>query len=101
MYITGTDLPSRWALGFSQPNLVRDSLKDLQVGDAFKLSRVHYRIRAFGLDVPLSLPFPEMVKELRGLFPTDAQGLEHFFRSIEEMILNPHQRSAISGLRIS
>ena len=84
-------------LGFSQPNLVRDSLKDLQVGDAFKLSRVHYRIRAFGLDIPLSLPFPEMVKELRGLFPTDAQGLEHFFRSIEEMILNPHQRSAISA----
>ena len=48
-------------LGFSQPDLVRDSLKDLQVGDAFELSRVHYRIRAFGLDIPLSLPFPEIV----------------------------------------
>ena len=84
-------------LGFSQPDLVRDSLKDLQVGNAFELSRVHYRIRAFGLDIPLSLPFPEIVKELGDLFPTDAQGVEHFFRSIEEMILNPHRGSAISA----
>jgi len=84
-------------LGFSESGLVQDFLKNLRVGDAIRLSRVHYRIRAFGLDIPLSLPFPEMVKELGGLFPTDAQGVEQFFRSIEEIILKPNQRSGISA----
>ena len=67
-------------LGFSEPGLVQDSLMDLRVGNAIRLSRVHYRIRAFGLNIPLSLPFPEMVKELGGLFPTDAQGVKQFFK---------------------
>jgi ferredoxin--NADP+ reductase len=84
-------------LGFSEPGLVQDSLKDLRVGDGIRLSRVHYRIRAFGLDIPLSLPFPEMVKELGGLFLTEAQGVEQFFKSIEEMISKPNQRSGISA----
>jgi phytoene dehydrogenase-like protein len=50
-------------LGFSHPGLVQNAFKDLQVGNNIKLLRVHYRIRAFNLDLPLSLPFPEMVKE--------------------------------------
>ena len=61
-------------LGFSEPDSFEILLMDLQVGDAFELSRVHYRIRAFGLDIPLSLPFPEMVKELGGLFPDRRTG---------------------------
>jgi len=92
----GFDFPMG-PLGFSQPGLVRDSLKDLRVGDAIRLSRVHYRIRAFGLDIPLSLPFPEMVEELGGLFPAEAQGVQRFFKSIEEMILKPNQESGISA----
>ncbi len=51
-------------LGFSHPILVQNTLKDLGVGDDLKFSRVHYRIRAFGLDLSLSLPFSDMVKEL-------------------------------------
>jgi len=84
-------------LGFSKPGLVQDSLMDLQVRNAIRLSRVHYRIRAFELNIPLSLPLPEMVKELGGLFPTDAQGVEQFFKTIEEMILRPNQRSGIAA----
>jgi len=73
-------------LGFSHPGLVQNTLKDLGVGEDFKLSRVHYRIRAFGLDLPLSLPFADMVKELSKLFPADAKGVKHFFEDMNELI---------------
>ena len=84
-------------LGFSNPTLVQDILKELVQGNDLEFSRVHYRIRAFNLDLPLSLPFSEMVKELGGLFPTDAQGVEKFFKSIEEMILKQNQEPGISA----
>jgi phytoene dehydrogenase-like protein len=73
-------------LGFSHPILVQNTLKDLEVGEDFKFSRVHYRIRAFGLDLFLSLPFAEMVKELSKLFPADAEGVKHFFEDMNELI---------------
>src|SRR5512136_2129935 len=60
-------------LGFSHPGLVQNTLKDLGVGEDLKFSRVHYRMRAFGLDLPLSLHFPELVRELGKSFPTDTQ----------------------------
>ena len=62
-------------LGFSHPGLVRSILKDLEVGDGLSLRRVHYRIRAFDCDVPLSLPPAEMVKELAERFPSDARAV--------------------------
>jgi phytoene dehydrogenase-like protein len=42
-------------LGFSHPGLAQNTLKDLGVGEDLKFSRVHYRIRAFGLDLPLPI----------------------------------------------
>jgi len=73
-------------LGFSHPILVQNTLKDLGVGEDLRFSRVHYRIRAFGLDLPLSLPFADMVKELSKLFPADAKGVKHFFEDMNELI---------------
>ncbi len=73
-------------LGFSHPGLVQNTLKDLGVGEDLKFSRVHYRIRAFGLDLSLSLPFPDMVKELSKPFPADAEGVKHFFEDMNELI---------------
>jgi all-trans-retinol 13,14-reductase len=73
-------------LGFSHPVLVQNTLKDLGVGEDLKFSRVHYRIRAFDLDLSLSLPFADMVKELSKLFPTDAEGVKHFFVGMNEWI---------------
>jgi len=73
-------------LGFSHPGLVQKTLKDLGVGEDLKFSRVHYRIRAFGLDLPLSLPFADMVKELSKLFPADAVGVNCFFVDMNELI---------------
>ncbi len=73
-------------LGFSHPILVQNTLKDLGVGDDLKFFRIHYRIKAFGLDLSLSLPFAEMVKELSTLFPADAEGVKHFFEDMNELI---------------
>jgi len=73
-------------LGFSHPGLVQNTLKDLGAGEDLKFSRVHYRIRAFDLDLPLSLPFTDMVKELSKRFPADAEGVKHFFEDMNELI---------------
>ena len=73
-------------LGFSHPGLVQNTLKDLGVGEDLKFSRVHYRIRAFSLDLSLSLPFTDMVKELSKFFPADAEGVKHFFEDANGLI---------------
>lgn len=73
-------------LGFSHPGLVKTVLEDLGIEEGLKFSRVHYQIRAFGLDLSLSLPFTDMVKELSKLFPADAEGVKHFFETMNELI---------------
>jgi phytoene dehydrogenase-like protein len=73
-------------LGFSHSSLIKTILKDLEIGENLKFSRVHYRIHAFGLDLPLSLHFSELVGELRKSFPTDAEGLEYFFNDVDALI---------------
>jgi phytoene dehydrogenase-like protein len=73
-------------LGFSHPGLVQNILKDLGVEEDLKLSRVHYRLRAFDLDLSLSLPFAVMVKELSNFFPADAEGVKHFFEDMYDTI---------------
>jgi ferredoxin--NADP+ reductase len=73
-------------LGFSHPGLVKTILEDLEIDEDLKFSRVHYRIRAFGLDLPLSLHFSELVRELAKSFPTDAKAVEHFFKDMNELI---------------
>ncbi len=71
-------------LGFSTPSLIRDTLVELDGGD-LKLSQIQYRIKAFDLDVPLSLPFPRMIEELTRLFPTEAKVTTQFFKDVEEI----------------
>jgi all-trans-retinol 13,14-reductase len=73
-------------LGFSHPALVENILKDFGVGEDLKFSRVHYRMRAFGLDIPLSLHFSDMVRELGKSFPADVEGVKHFFEDMDELI---------------
>ncbi len=74
-------------LGFSHPKLIQETLKDLGVGENLKLSRVHYRLRAFDLNILLSLPFHEMVEELKRIFPSEANGVGEFFN--EAMVMSP------------
>jgi all-trans-retinol 13,14-reductase len=74
-------------LGFSNLDLVQKTLNELGVGSRLKPCRVRYRLRAFDLDIPLSLPFPGMVKELGGFFPADKAGIKNFFARIAEISL--------------
>jgi all-trans-retinol 13,14-reductase len=73
-------------LGFSHPGPVQNTLIDLGVGEDLRFSRVHYRIRAFNLDLPLSLSFTDMVKELSRLFAGDAEAVEQFFKDMDELM---------------
>ncbi len=81
-------------LGFSHPGLVRSILEDLKAGDELPLIRVHYRIRAFDCDVPLSLRPAEMMKELAERFPSDARAVERFFQEMKAILDSAyHQES--------
>src|SRR4030042_6495574 len=71
-------------LGFSNPDLVQRILNDLRVGNQLRPCRVRYRLRAFDLDIPLSLPFSGMIKELVRIFPTDMAGGKKNFACVEE-----------------
>lgn len=73
-------------LGFSHPLLVQRVLKELGVGEDLEFSRIHYRLRAFDLDMPLSLPFSDMVKTLGELFPGDEEGVSRFFSDASDWI---------------
>ena len=72
-------------LGFSTPSIVKNTLSELDGGD-LKLSKIQYRIKAFDLDVPLSLPFPRMIEELTRLFPTEDKAIKQFFKYVEEIV---------------
>ena len=75
-------------LGFSHPGIVRSLLRDINVDNDLLLHRVHYRLRAFGCDVPLSLPPAGMVKALSERFSTDARAVERFFQDMK-VLLSP------------
>lgn len=72
-------------LGFSTPLLVRDTLSALNGGD-LKLSQVQYRIKAFELEIPLSLTFPRMIEELTELFPNESKSVKQFFKVVQEIM---------------
>ncbi|MBP1769024.1 MAG: phytoene dehydrogenase [Candidatus Aminicenantes bacterium] len=73
-------------LGFSHPGIVRSILGDLKVANDLPLHRVHYRLRAFGCDVPLSLPPAGMVRALSERFPSDARAVEQFFQEMKAVL---------------
>jgi len=81
-------------LGFSNLDFIQKTLNELGVGSRLTPYRVHYRLRAFDLDMPLSLPFPEMVTELGKLFLTEREGVKEFFRFMEE-ISSPHANQSL------
>jgi phytoene dehydrogenase-like protein len=72
-------------LGFSSPRLVRDTFKILD-GDDHNLLPVQYRIRAFGLEIPVSFTFPRMIEDLTKLFPKEVMSIKQFFKDMEEIV---------------
>ncbi len=82
-------------LGISSPLIIREILDKLCV-EPPELKRVHYRLRAFDLDIPVSLAFTDMKKELKKLFPADAEAVESFFTEVRNLDLssNAHHDKA-------
>ena len=72
-------------LGFSTPSIVRDTLRALD-GDDLNLSPMQYRIKAFDLEIPLSLPFSEMIEKLTKLFSKEGKSVKLFFKDMEEIL---------------
>jgi prolycopene isomerase len=72
-------------LGFSTPSLVTKTLHSLD-GKDLRLSQIHYRIKAFDMEIPISFPFPKMIKELTRLFPSEDRSVRQFFKDMEEII---------------
>lgn len=84
-------------LGFSSPDLVRDILEKAGFSDGLETGRVHYELRAFGMRVPLSLPFPEMISSLSELFPAEQAAISRFFGHVRN-ISRLQERLAREGL---
>ena len=72
-------------LGFSTPAVVRRTFQSLGEGSSPDLIRVHYRLRAFGLDLPLSRSSPELQQELIRLFPEESGGISRFFAALKAL----------------
>jgi phytoene dehydrogenase-like protein len=72
-------------LGFSMPRLISETLKMLDGGN-LKLLPVSYRIKAFDLDIPVSLTFSRMIEELTNLFPREGKSVKQFFKDMEEIV---------------
>ncbi len=83
-------------LGFSSPQLVRDILAKAGVSTALETRRVHYELWAFGMRVPISLPFPGMISSLSGLFPGEEAAISRFFGHVSD-IAHLQERLAWEG----
>jgi len=72
-------------LGFSSPLLVQKTISELVPGSELPLKRVQYRLRAFGLNLPLSLPRPALQEAFIRAFPSEAGGITRFFEKVESL----------------
>lgn len=70
-------------LGCSNPELVRLTLSHSGLEERPDFNRVHYGLHAFGLLLPLSLPFPETAARLSRVFPNEKEAVEAFFQDME------------------
>jgi all-trans-retinol 13,14-reductase len=72
-------------LGFTTPHLIRNTIRDLDQDKDLEFLRVHYRIKAFNLEISISSSFLNIVKDLSELFPSEAQTIKKFFQDMEEI----------------
>ncbi len=80
----GFDFPMG-PLGFSSPETVARVLREVGIEEELRLERVHYRLRAFGLEAPLSLPRADMITALAAIFPREEAAISHFFSRMKSM----------------
>ncbi|UCC61048.1 MAG: NAD(P)/FAD-dependent oxidoreductase, partial [Dehalococcoidia bacterium] len=73
-------------LSYSNTGIVGDILEDLNTGRELTYQRVHYRLKAFGLDILLSTPFAEITGQLARHFPEESPAIDRLFKDVEKMI---------------
>lgn len=88
-------------LGFSHPETIEKIFNELGIGQDLKFLRVHYHLCAFGLDLPISLPFDQMVNKLSNLFPTDTEGVNQFFKDMDDLVSNRENPYLVQSLSAS
>ncbi|MCU0577932.1 MAG: NAD(P)/FAD-dependent oxidoreductase [Desulfobacterota bacterium] len=72
-------------LGFSSPGILRRMWQALGEERLPELTRVHYRLRAFGLDLPLSGSPWETAGALIRRFPEEAGGITRFWDVVKDL----------------
>jgi phytoene dehydrogenase-like protein len=92
----GFDFPMG-PLGFSSPSVVADVLRRVGIVEELRLERVHYRLHAFGMEVPLSLPYEDMITALAAIFPREEAAISRFFGHMQS-ISSLRERLAKEGL---
>ena len=70
-------------LGFSNPSIVKEILRKCGGREELSFDRIHFHLRAFNFDLPLSLPFSEMIGALTKHFPADGHAVSQFFKDVE------------------
>ena len=92
------------ALGCANPELVRATITRAGMKRPPVFHRVHYRLRAFGLDLPISRPFRDTADALARHFPEEAAAIKRFFLDMEyiaKSLLSPtpyhHPYQSASG----
>lgn len=73
-------------LGFSTTGFVRDTLRMFDHREDMAFHRVHYRVRAFGVDECISRPFQELKGRMAKRFPEDSAGIVQFFDDMDEIL---------------
>ncbi len=84
-------------LGFSNPGKVAGKLKELNQHFDCTCNRVHYCLKAFNLELMLSLPFPDSIVKLIECFPGESAAIKRFFGDVEEFVRSPHLPDSADG----
>jgi phytoene dehydrogenase-like protein len=88
-------------LGFSSPDVVRDTLRGLGLGRDLEFRHVDYKIRAFGIEAVVSLPYAALIDELAGLFPAEEAGLRRFFEDVQKVSTGLERAGIERGMIVS
>ena len=97
-------------LGFSNPGIVKEILRRCGGREELSFDRIHFHLRAFDLDLPLSLPFSEMVGAFTKHFPSDGHAVSQFFEDVGKttdattitlrIVISPDGRRCLSKWRL-
>ncbi|TFG05641.1 MAG: NAD(P)/FAD-dependent oxidoreductase [Promethearchaeota archaeon] len=72
-------------LGFSSLPEVKTLLKNLAIEDQFTYTRNQYQLIAPDLNIIFSKPFEELRAELISRYESEEEGINHFFRAMENL----------------